>query len=146
MKERVRSTHVTHGASQTSLYKVWKAMRQRCNNPNDKNFAWYGGRGIRVCERWSEFSVFESDMGHTYEPGLTIDRIDNDGDYSPQNCRWATMTEQRFNRANTIRIQTPKGEMTLREAASAYGVPEQRLRHRYSAGVRGERLLSRSRI
>jgi hypothetical protein len=72
-------------------------MRQRCGNPNDRQFSDYGGRGITVCERWAKFENFLADMGER-PPGLTLDRINNDGNYEPGNCRWATRLEQSRNR------------------------------------------------
>lgn len=90
----------THGRSKDPVYFVWKAMHQRCNNPNRADYKYYGARGVRVCERWSSFTNFIQDMGERPD-NLTIERIDTDGDYEPSNCKWATWKEQQNNRRNT---------------------------------------------
>jgi hypothetical protein len=94
----------THGMRRHPLYKTWAEMRYRCENPAKHNYRHYGGRGIKVCERWQEFPNFVADMGGRPQ-GATLDRIDLNGDYEPSNCRWATKTQQMRN-MTTNRILT----------------------------------------
>jgi hypothetical protein len=90
-----------HGDFGTPEYWTWANMIQRCENPNHPRFDWYGGRGIEVCERWHTYKNFLADMGRRPSDKQSIDRINNDGNYEPKNCRWATVKEQINTRSKT---------------------------------------------
>lgn len=117
---------LTHGASggerpQTE-YTIWSSMRARCSNPNHAAFHRYGGRGIKVCERWMKFEYFFADMGARPSKAHSIDRIDNDGNYEPSNCRWATQKQQ-CNNSPRNRILTHAGKSkTLTQWATEFGI------------------------
>ena len=88
---------VMHGKSSHLLYNIWANMHHRCNNKNNEFYKDYGGRGIKVCDRWKDIDNFIEDMHSSFSKGLSLDRRNNDGNYEPSNCRWATKTEQQRN-------------------------------------------------
>lgn len=117
--ERSYTFNRKHGGRHLPEYAVWSAMKNRCYNPNDKGWKYYGGRGIIMCDSWRDgFAAFLEDMGRRPKPNLSVDRIDNNGPYSPENCRWATTDEQSQNR-NWIKL-TPEDVVAIR-AEYQYG-------------------------
>ncbi len=110
--ELTSSANTKHGHSQfaniSKTYRAWRGILNRCNNPNVERYPEYGGRGITVCDRWGTFEAFLDDMGESPD-GMSIDRIDVNGNYEPSNCRWATNTEQSHNKRNS-RLITYNGE------------------------------------
>ena len=103
--------HFVHGKRNTRLYRIWSNIKTRCFNPNDPHFERYGGRGITVCDEWkNDFkSFYDWSMENGYSDELTVDRIDNGGNYEPSNCQWVTVAEQNQNKRNVI-LLTYKGE------------------------------------
>jgi hypothetical protein len=100
----------THGMRQTKIYNGYRAMRNRCYNVKQKSYKDYGAKGIKVCEAWKTFEGFYADMGATYRDGLTIERIDNQGNYCPENCKWIPKAEQAQNKTN-INLVEYSGEI-----------------------------------
>ncbi len=130
------------GVRRRPLYSTWLSMIRRCHVPGSGGYPRYGGRGIRVCERWrSAFDAFERDMGPRPSPKHSLDRINNDGDYEPGNCRWATSEEQSRNRSTTVRISFRGEELTLIEWAKRYRIHPDTVRDRIRRGWAVDRAL-----
>lgn len=126
-------------------YNSYRAMMSRCYRLKDASYARYGGRGIKVCEEWHDINKFaEWCEASGYQEGLTIDRINTDGDYEPSNCRWATKKEQANNRCNTPKVTIDGVTKTLEEWAVFSGINCSTLKNRYWDGVRGVMLLHRA--
>lgn len=139
-----------HGASNgggvrsaAKEYQTWQAMKDRCGNPDSESFATYGGRGIAVCERWREsFESFLADMGPKPSPSHSIDRIDNDGGYCPENCRWATPKEQARNTRKSLVIVAFGESMIAADWAERTGIPAATIKSRLRLGLHPEAALS----
>ncbi len=112
-----------HGLSHTKVHRTWAAIRTRCEQPNSKDFKRWGGRGIKVCERWHTFENFLADMGMPPTEKHSIDRIDNNGDYEPGNCKWSTWTEQASNRRSSRIIEFKGRSQTVTQWAEELGIP-----------------------
>lgn len=132
IKYAVQATRKHGEAQKTRLYNIWAAMKRRCYNPNNEHYDRYGGRGITVCEEWKEYIPFrEWAMSNGYKDKLSIDRIDNNGNYCPENCRWVTMEVQQNNRCNSIKIKCDDGqERTIKQLSLYTGLNETTLYER----------------
>jgi hypothetical protein len=129
-----------HGKTRSQIYWCWQNIKQRCFNSKAAHFDRYGGRGITVCERWLVFENFVADMGER-PPGMTLERIDNDGPYSPDNCRWATRKEQSNNRFCNVRL-THNGEtLTISQWSERTGIHHHTLFQRLSKNLSAEEIL-----
>ena len=129
-RESIGNIRRTHGLSGTPTYNVWQHMHRRCRDQADK---YYGGRGIKVCERWSTFEAFFSDMGEKPD-GLSIERIDVNGHYTPENCRWATHPEQCSNRRSNFLLTMNGRTQHITAWAREIGIGAATLRERIARG------------
>jgi hypothetical protein len=138
----VSCSHRAHGMSKKPEYNSWCLMRQRCANPKHRSRHRYGGRGIQVCARWASFEAFYEDMGPKPSQHHSIERKDNDGDYEPENCIWATRKQQQRNKSGN-RMLTFNGETRcVSEWAELVGIHHNTLRSRLRLGWNVERVLT----
>ena len=132
-----------HGGKGTKLYEVWRFMRYRCESPNNQAYPMYGARGIQVCEDWHDFAAFRVwAMDNGYREGLSIDRIDVNGNYEPSNCRWTDARTQMNNRRNTPHYEYGGKRMTISEWSKETGIPRNTLLNRIKRGWSFERAIS----
>lgn len=118
------------------LYGIWRGMKGRCQNPNRTKYSLYGARGITVCDEWQSFANFHKwAMANGYRDNLTIDRLDNDGNYCPGNCRWATTLEQNSNRSCSLKVLFAGEVRTISEVAALTGTDYFFLRARLKRGM-----------
>lgn len=143
VKEKVSMLNKTHGKARTRLYRIWCAMKSRCNNKNFWEYANYGGRGITVCDEWeSSFEAFESwAITNGYTEFLTIDRIDNMKGYNPTNCRWIPKEKQSANRRNSIYITAFDETLSPTEWAAKLGISYSTIVYRYHKGLPPKEIL-----
>ena len=133
-KERMSKLNLSHGETRkTREYYAWKGMRDRCKYPTTNGFDNYGGRGIGYCERWESYENFLEDMGRCPE-GYFLDRIDNDGDYCKENCRWATRFEQDLNKRTTKFVTFGNAQISVMELAVEFKIPRDVLNSRILKG------------
>lgn len=139
--EITRKQRTTHGMTKTREYQSWKAMKARCYNPEASHYDQYGGRGIKVCDQWKEsFEQFLKDMG-LRPVGTSLERIDCDGDYKPDNCKWATAKEQASNRRNNATIDFNGEVLTVAEWSRRAGISTSTLLWRMRQGWSPEKIL-----
>lgn len=137
---RCALSYFKHGQSKTKLYGVWMGMKGRCGRKTDRAYKWYGDRGISVCEEWTNsFEVFcEWAMGTGYKEGLSIDRVDVNGNYEPENCRWVTQKIQANNTRRNVFFEYKGERLTLTQIADKTGLPPGSLKYRVKNGMSAE--------
>ena len=129
----------SHGMTGTRIYRIHKAMRTRCYNPNFPAYKYYGGKGIEICKEWDDFNTFYKwAMENGYDEHLTIDRINGNDDYKPENCRWITLADQQRNKDNNVVLYVDGEKLSMREASEKYNVPISVLQGRRFLGASDE--------
>jgi hypothetical protein len=139
--EQATKANTTHGMTKKSVYRIWTSMMARCFNSGNSAYHDYGARGITVCERWLKFENFYADMGERPE-GKTLDRIDNDKSYSPNNCRWASVKEQSRNKRSNVWISFNGKRQVMTDWARETGIPPATLKYRLDSGWSIEKALT----
>ena len=133
-------SHTIHGHHKSKIYNKWVGMHNRCSNPKNASYNDYGGRGISVCSRWNDVNVFMSDMGECPD-GYQLDRIDNNGNYEPGNCRWASRVDNMRNRRTTAYININGQSKLAKEWAAVSGLKLETINSRIRRGYTGESII-----
>lgn len=133
-----------HGLSHHPLYRIWQRIKSSTTNPNHQDYEWYGGKGVRVCEEWFDdfLKFYEWSISNGYQPGLTIDRIEVNGDYEPSNCRWVPFKEQTLNRTDNVWLTHDGITRTIHEWSQITGIKPSTLYARYHRGWPPTKILS----
>lgn len=143
LKSRIGERSLKHGDFGSKLYGVWAGMKRRCQNPNTTYYKDYGGRGIKVCNEWQNYEAFkEWALESGYKEGLTIERIDVNGNYCPNNCKWIPLSAQNANKRNTIYIKYKGKLFTIKETAQITGFKERTIKGRYERGWDSEKIFT----
>ena len=142
--KKYESHNVKHGMKHTRIYGIWTGINKRCFNPNSKGYKNYGGRGITMCDEWHKdfMSFYNWAISNGYQDNLTIERIDNNGNYCPQNCKWIVFEEQSRNRRNTIFIEYNGKRQTLVDWSKELNINPKTLYYRHSRGWSAEKMLT----
>lgn len=142
-KEHNRAYFTTHGCTKTPLHRVWLSIRDRCLNKNCKVYPSYGGRGVTICNEWENFEAFQAwAISQSYRKGLTVERVDNNAGYSPENCILATRATQNNNKRNNVVIEYRGEKLNLAQWAKKLGVNRETIKWRVKAGWSTERIFT----
>lgn len=139
-KERAAQAQTIHGLEGHPVHKAWWRMKMRCENPKNKDFKHYGGRGIKICERWRDPKSFYEDMLPSWRVGLSLDRINVNGNYEPNNCAWVTQKQQTRNKRTNVMLDTPWGRICATDAAERIGISPSAFYERLRRTWDGDRL------
>lgn len=143
IKDVTSERSITHGRAHTPECEAWRQMKQRCLNKKGRFYRNYGGRGISICQQWmNSFEAFYADMGPRPSKRHSLDRIDNDGNYEPKNCRWATKKQQSRNVRTNAKITHDGQTLTIVEWSEKTGIPYSRIRNRHKKGLPAHLALS----
>lgn len=143
-REKAKAQFTKHNLYNHRIYNIWRAMNNRCNNEKHDNFHNYGDRGIRVCDEWKDVQVFYNwALNNGYENDLTIERINNDGNYEPDNCTWATMKQQQNHRRNTVLVEFNGEIKPFTLLCDEHNIKTQVVRARLRSGWKFEDALTR---